>query len=114
MQILKEFFWKRKWKKIREKLNSVVQRNSENTDFNVSERENGNDNLKSLIDKSTVYLEKNNISEAKLITEIIFSHVLNVDRMLLFTLYKTEVEKDKLDKIRNYIQKIGKERFPFQ
>ena len=100
--------------KIREKLNSVIQRNSENTDFNVSERENGNDNLKSLIDKSTVYLEKNNISEAKLITEIIFSHVLNVDRMLLFTLYKTEVEKDKLDKIRNYIQKIGKERFPLQ
>ena len=98
--------------KIREKLNSVVQRNSENIDFNVSE--NGNDNLKSLIDKSTVYLEKNNISEAKLITEIIFSHVLNVDRMLLFTLYKTEVEKDKLDKIRNYIQKIGKERFPLQ
>ena len=70
--------------KIREKLNVIIQGDSENTDFNVSEKENGNDNLKSLIDKSIVYLEKNNISEAKLITEIIFSHVLNVDRMLLF------------------------------
>ena len=100
--------------KIREKLNGIIQGDSKNTDFNVSEMENGNDNLKSLIDKSIVYLEKNNISEAKLITEIIFSHVLNVDRMLLFTLYKTEVEKDKLDKIRNYIQKIGKEKFPLQ
>ena len=100
--------------KIREKLNVIIQGDSENTDFNVSEKENGNDNLKALIDKSIVYLEKNNISEAKLITEIIFSHVLNVDRMLLFTLYKTEVEKDKLDKIRNYIQKIGKEKFPLQ
>ena len=76
--------------KIREKLNGIIQGDSENTDFNVSEKENGNDNLKSLIDKSIVYLEKNNISEAKLITEIIFSHVLNVDRMLLFTLYKTD------------------------
>ena len=59
--------------KIREKLNGIIQGDSENTDFNVSEKENGNDNLKSLIDKSIVYLEKNNISEAKLITEIIFS-----------------------------------------
>jgi len=100
--------------KIREKLNSVIQGNNEEMDFNVSEKENENDNLKSLIDKSTAYLEKNNINEARLITEIIFSHVLNVDRMLLFTLYKTEVKKEKLNKIRNYIQKIGKEKFPLQ
>ena len=102
--------------KIREKLNNVIQGNNEEMDFNVSEKEkeNENDNLKSLIDKSTAYLEKNNINEARLITEIIFSHVLNVDRMLLFTLYKTEVKKEKLNKIRNYIQKIGKEKFPLQ
>jgi methyltransferase len=58
--------------KIREKLNGIIQGDSEDTDFNVSEKENGNDNLKSLIDKSIVYLEKNNISEAKLITELFF------------------------------------------
>ncbi|MDO5088711.1 MAG: peptide chain release factor N(5)-glutamine methyltransferase, partial [Leptotrichiaceae bacterium] len=67
-----------------------------------------------LIDKSVSYLEKNNIKEAKLKTEIIFSHVLNIDRMMLFTKYRDIPDSEKTDKIRSFIQKVGKEKFPVQ
>lgn len=107
---------------IRNKLNSVIQDNGVQ-DYDASQPSgeiesimdgSRNSTLKTLIDKSIVYLERNNVPEAKLITEIIFSHVLNIDRMLLFTKYKAEIENEKIDKIRNYIQKIGKEKIPLQ
>ncbi len=100
--------------RIKERLNSIVQNEvvgdivKDNT-FHPEEN-----TLKLLMDKSRKYLEKHNVVEAGLITEIVFSHVLNMDRMLLFTKYKSQVEKEKIDKIRNYIQKIGKEKFPLQ
>lgn len=72
------------------------------------------ENVKTLIDKSISYLEKNEILESKLITEMIFSKVLEVDRMMLFTKYRDIVEGEKLEKIRKYIQKVGKEKFPVQ
>lgn len=107
---------------IRNKLNSVIQDNGvQDYDASQSSGEiesimdgSRNSTLKTLIDKSIVYLERNNVPEAKLITEIIFSHVLDIDRMLLFTKYKAEIENEKIDKIRNYIQKIGKEKIPLQ
>ncbi len=100
---------------IRKKLNEVIQNSSQDLPFNIGgEAEEKKESLKSLLDKSISYLEKNNIPEAGLIAEIIFSHVINIDRMMLFTKYRTEIEKDKLDKIRSYIQKIGKEKFPLQ
>ncbi len=107
---------------IRNKLNSVIQDNGVQ-DYDASQPSgeiesimdgSRNSTLKTLIDKSIVYLERNNVPEAKLITEIIFSHVLNIDRMLLFTKYKAEIENEKIDKIRNYIQKIGKDKIPLQ
>ncbi len=107
---------------IRNKLNSVIQDNGVQ-DYDASQPSgkiesimdgSRNSTLKTLIDKSIVYLERNNVPEAKLITEIIFSHVLDIDRMLLFTKYKAEIENEKIDKIRNYIQKIGKEKIPLQ
>lgn len=98
--------------RIKEKLNEITTQNNEISDKEIFE---GNsENLKSLIDKSVSYLEKNNINEAKLIAEIIFSHVLEIDRMLLFTKYKENLDKEKTDKIRNFIQKVGKEKFPVQ
>ena len=102
-------------KKIREKLNDIVnddKKISENNDFENMEK--SEKQLKLLLDKSISYLKKNNIDESKLIAEIIFSHVLNTDRMMLFTKYRDEIENEKIEKIRYFIQKIGREKFPVQ
>ena len=102
-------------KKIREKLNDIVnddKKISENNEFENMEK--SEKQLKLLLDKSILYLEKNSIDESKLIAEIIFSHVLNVDRMMLFTKYRDEIEDEKIEKIRYFIQKIGREKFPVQ
>ena len=102
-------------KKIREKLNDVinnVKKISDNNDFENMEK--SEKQLKLLLDKSILYLEKNSIDESKLIAEIIFSHVLNVNRMMLFTKYRDEIEDEKIEKIRYFIQKIGREKFPVQ
>lgn len=102
-------------KKIREKLNDIVnddKKISENNEFENMEK--SEKQLKLLLDKSILYLEKNSIDESKLIAEIVFSHVLNVDRMMLFTKYRDEIENEKIEKIRYFIQKIGREKFPVQ
>ena len=102
-------------KKIREKLNDVINNDkkiSDNNDFENMEK--SEKQLKLLLDKSILYLEKNSIDESKLIAEIIFSYVLNVDRMMLFTKYRDEIEDEKIEKIRYFIQKIGREKFPVQ
>ena len=102
-------------KKIREKLNDITNNDkklSDNNDFEKNEK--SEKQLKLLLDKSISYLEKNNIDESKLIAEIIFSHVLNIDRMMLFTKYRDEIENEKIEKIRYFIQKIGREKFPVQ
>jgi protein-(glutamine-N5) methyltransferase, release factor-specific len=104
-------------KKIREKLNEIVnkskeEKKSDNNDFeNTAKSEK---QLKLLLDKSVQYLEKNDIQEGKLIAEIVFSHVLNIDRMMLFTKYRDDVEDEEIEKIRYFIQKIGREKFPVQ
>ena len=102
-------------KKIREKLNDIVnddKKMSENNEFENMEK--SEKQLKLLLDKSILYLEKNSIDESKLIAEIVFSHVLNTDRMMLFTKYRDEIENEKIEKIRYFIQKIGREKFPVQ
>ena len=102
-------------KKIREKLNNVISNNKkifDNNDFENMEK--SEKQLKLLLDKSISYLKKNNIDESKLIAEIVFSHVLNVDRMMLFTRYRDEIEDEKIERIRYFIQKIGREKFPVQ
>ena len=102
-------------KKIREKLNDIVnddKKISENNDFENMEK--SEKQLKLLLDKSISYLKKNNIDESRLIAEIVFSHVLNIDRMMLFTKYRDEIENEKIEKIRYFIQKIGREKFPVQ
>ena len=103
-------------KKIREKLNEIVNKSkkkkSDDNDFeNTAKSEK---QLKLLLDKSVKYLEKNDIQEGKLITEIVFSHVLNIDRMMLFTKYRDDIEDEEIEKIRYFIQKIGREKFPVQ
>ena len=104
-------------KKIREKLNEIVNKSkekkkSDNNDFKNTVK--SEKQLKLLLDKSVQYLEKNDIQEGKLIAEIVFSHVLNIDRMMLFTKYRDDVEDEEIEKIRYFIQKIGREKFPVQ
>lgn len=109
---------------IRNKLNEILKNNDEkgidnvfqNKNygvFNIEDTKNEN-SVKNLLDKSVSYLEKNGVEESKLIGEIIFSHILKVDRMMLFTKYKDVVEEEYLKRIRKYIQKIGKEKLPLQ
>ena len=104
-------------KKIREKLNEIVNKSkekkkSDNNDFENTVK--SEKQLKLLLDKSVQYLEKNDIQEGKLIAEIVFSHVLNIDRMMLFTKYRDDIEDEEIEKIRYFIQKIGREKFPVQ
>ena len=104
-------------KKIREKLNEIVNKSkekkkSDNNDFENTVK--SEKQLKLLLDKSVQYLEKNDIEEGKLIAEIVFSHVLNIDRMMLFTKYRDDIEDEEIEKIRYFIQKIGREKFPVQ
>ena len=98
--------------KIRKKLNETVNKISEKDIFENMEK--SKNQLKFLLDKSISYLEKNNIIESKLIAEIVFSHVLEIDRMMLFTKYRNEIEDEKIEKIRYFIKKIGQEKFPVQ
>lgn len=104
-------------KKIRGKLNEVVNKLKEKKisgDNNFENAVKSEKQLKLLLDKSIQYLEKNDIEESKLIAEIVFSHVLNIDRMMLFTKYRDDIEDEKIEKIRYFIQKIGREKFPVQ
>lgn len=104
-------------KKIREKLNEIVNKSKEKKKTDNNDFENtvkSEKQLKLLLDKSVQYLEKNDIQEGKLIAEIVFSHVLNIDRMMLFTKYRDDVEDEEIEKIRYFIQKIGHEKFPVQ
>lgn len=97
--------------KIKEKLNGILKKDEYKPDIITTERE---ENLKVLLDKSVSFLEKNNIPEARLKAEIIFSNVLGIERMMLFTKYRDEIDEEKKSKIREYIHKIGKEKFPIQ
>lgn len=104
-------------KKIREKLNEIVNKSKEKKKSDNNNFENtvkSEKQLKLLLDKSVKYLEKNDIQEGKLIAEIVFSHVLNIDRMMLFTKYRDDIEDEEIEKIRYFIQKIGREKFPVQ
>ena len=104
-------------KKIREKLNEVINESKEKNISGDNDFENivkSEKQLKLLLDKSIQYLKKNDIEEGKLIAEIVFSHVLNIDRMMLFTKYRDDIEDEKIEKIRYFIQKIGREKFPVQ
>jgi len=97
--------------KIKEKLIGILKKDEYKSDIITAERE---ENLKVLLDKSVSFLEKNEIPEARLKTEIIFSNVLGIERMMLFTKYRDEIDEEKKNKIREYIHKIGKEKFPIQ
>lgn len=71
-------------------------------------------NIKSFLDKSIEYLKKNNINEASLISELIFSNELKVDRMMLFMEYNKELKGGIKSKISNNLKKIAIDKLPYQ
>lgn len=70
--------------------------------------------IKDMIEQSIIYLKKHNIKDASLIVELIFSHILNIDRMLLFMQYDKVVNEDEKYKIRDFLQKIAIDKLPYQ
>lgn len=103
---------------IRDKINDIVKLIQTTNQLEIkedkSEIKEKEDILKTIMDKSISYLEKNDINEAKLIAEIIFAHVLKIDRMMIFTRYKDTLTKEQIDKARNIIQKVARDKFPIQ
>lgn len=76
--------------------------------------ENEKDTLKSLLDSSIEYLVKHNIKESRIISELIFSKVLNISHMTLFMKYNQIITNEEKLKIKEYILKIAKEKIPYQ
>ncbi|VWL84785.1 peptide chain release factor N(5)-glutamine methyltransferase [Oceanivirga miroungae] len=72
------------------------------------------DNLKSFLDSSIVYLNKHNIKEARLISELVFSKILNINQMMLFLEYSRKLNEDEIAKIRNSLKKIAIDKLPYQ
>lgn len=113
---------------IRKKLNDFVEMSKKySTDdvkkkemeilANIDNNEKESESIKTvkiLLEKSIEYLEKNNVEENKLIAEIIISNILNVDRMMLFTKYREIVRDNDIEKIREYLKKIAKDKLPLQ
>ncbi len=79
-----------------------------------TESESEDINLKTLLDQSVSYLEKYDIEEAKLTVELMFSHILKIDRMMLFTKYTLVLENDEKDRIRNLLKMRAKDKIPLQ
>ena len=86
----------------------------ENIEYNDKKESESNKTVKVLLEKSIEYLEKNNVEENKLIAEIIISNILNVDRMMLFTKYREIISNNDIEKIREYLKKIAKDKLPLQ
>ena len=86
--------------KIKEKLTDILKRNK---DISSSIEVKDDDSLKSLLVKSVDFLKKNHVNEAKLKAEIIFSSILEIERMMLFTKYNEKISKEKKDKLRKFI-----------
>lgn len=76
--------------------------------------ENFDNTLKSFLESSIKYLNKNNIKEARIIAELIFSKVLNIKQMMLFLEYTRKLEEKEIDKIRKYLKKIAIDKIPYQ
>lgn len=70
--------------------------------------------LKVFLDKSVEYLKKHNVVEASLISELIFSKVINVDRMMLFLSYNKKLTDIEKDKIRKMLKAIAIDKMPYQ
>lgn len=89
----------------KEKIRNFLQNNK---------NENIENNLKNFLDSSIIYLTKNNISEARIISEMLFSKILNINQMMLFLEYSRKLNDEEINKIRNCLKKIAVDKIPYQ
>lgn len=76
-------------------------------------KKNDDNKIKDYLESSIKFLKKYNIEEAALITELIFSKVLNIDRMLLFTIYTKDINEEQKNEIKKYLIQIS-QNIPYQ
>ena len=69
---------------------------------------------KDLLKKSIEYIQSKGIKEAKLDTELIFSEVLNYDRMMLSLSFTREITEAEKEKIREMLKKRAVDKLPVQ
>ena len=69
---------------------------------------------KDLLKKSIEYMQSKGIKEAKLDTELIFSEVLNYDRMMLSLSFTREITEAEKEKIREMLKKRAVDKLPVQ
>ena len=69
---------------------------------------------KALLKKSIEYIQSKGIKEAKLDTELIFSEVLNYDRMMLSLSFTREITEAEKEKIREMLKKRAVDKLPVQ
>ncbi|TDT68047.1 release factor glutamine methyltransferase [Hypnocyclicus thermotrophus] len=67
-----------------------------------------------IFNESIEYLKKYDIKNAKLEVELIFSHILKINRMLLSLNFNKKISKENLDKIKILLKKRAKEKIPIQ
>jgi release factor glutamine methyltransferase len=72
-----------------------------------------NDNLE-ILSKSIEYLKKYQVPNAKIDAEYIFSHVLNVNRLVLTLNFSNKIEDENIAKIKKLLILRGKYRKPLQ
>ena len=81
--------------------------------LDIKEDEN-NETLKYLLYSSIEYLIRHNVSEARLIAELIFSKVLKISHMTLFMKYDIKINNEDKNKIRQYLIRIAIDKIPYQ
>ncbi|CAM3082142.1 peptide chain release factor N(5)-glutamine methyltransferase [Streptobacillus felis] len=72
------------------------------------------DTVRDYYEKTKLYLDKKGISESNIITNIIFSNLLNTDLSLLFTKYSTILDEEKKSKLREILKKFVDKKIPIQ
>lgn len=72
------------------------------------------DTIRYFIEKTKKYLDKNNILESNMITNIIFSHILKLDISMIFTKYNEKLEKEDQEKIKRILKKLVVDKLPIQ
>ncbi|CAM3062747.1 peptide chain release factor N(5)-glutamine methyltransferase [Streptobacillus ratti] len=70
--------------------------------------------IRDYYEKTKVYLDKKGVSESNIITNIIFSNLLNIDMSLLFTKYNTSINEEQKNKLRDILKKIVEKKIPIQ
>lgn len=83
--------------------------------YKANKNEDINENtIRYFIEKTRKYLDKNNILDSNMITNIVFSHILKLDISMIFTKYNEKLEKEDQEKLKRILKKIVVDKLPIQ